>query len=51
MIPLLIVCDLAWLGVIMKDFYQGRLVHLASATISWPAALLFFKAESDSPTQ
>jgi uncharacterized membrane protein len=34
--------DLLWLGVIMKNFYFGRLGHLLSGSVVWPAAIAFY---------
>lgn len=41
-IPVMIMLDLAWIGVIMKDFYQkGLAVHMATQ-INWYAAAAFY---------
>lgn len=40
--PVLIVLDLLWLGIAMKDFYRAKIGHLMSSTISWAPALLFY---------
>lgn len=38
----IIVLDLLWLGVIMKDFYRAQIGHLMSGTVVWGAAILFY---------
>lgn len=38
----LIVLDLVWLGLVMKDFYFGRLGHLLSPTVHWLPAVVFY---------
>lgn len=43
-LPILVGLDLAWLGVVMKDFYQTRIGHLLSGSVDWHAALLFYLA-------
>jgi uncharacterized membrane protein len=40
-IPIFVVCDLLWLGVIARDFYQTRLQHLLGDVV-WPAAVVFY---------
>ena len=40
-IPIFIVFDLAWLGVVAKDFYQSRLQHLFGDVI-WTPAIIFY---------
>ena len=41
-LPFIVLLDLLWLGVIMKDFYRAQIGHLMSGTIVWPAAILFY---------
>jgi uncharacterized membrane protein len=41
-LPLLVVCDLLWLGVFMKSFYQSRLGHLMGDGVVWGAAVAFY---------
>lgn len=38
----LIIGDLLWLGVIMKNFYQSQLAHLVGNKVVWPAAIVFY---------
>jgi uncharacterized membrane protein len=40
-IPVFFIIDLAWLGVIAKDFYQGKLEHLLGP-VNWTAAIIFY---------
>lgn len=40
-IPIFIVLDLLWLGVVAKDFYQVRLGHLLG-DVNWAAAIVFY---------
>ncbi len=35
-------CDLLWLGVIARNFYQSRLGHLLGDVVVWPAAIVFY---------
>lgn len=37
-----VVLDLLWLGVIMKDFYRANLGHLMGDTVVWWAAGVFY---------
>jgi uncharacterized membrane protein len=41
-VPIFFVIDLAWLGVIAKDFYQKHLGYLMRPQINWAAAILFY---------
>lgn len=41
-IPIFIIFDLTWLGLVAKDFYQSRLGHLLSESVNWPAAIVFY---------
>ncbi len=41
-VPVFFVIDLAWLGVVARDFYRDNLAHLLSATVNWPAAIVFY---------
>ena len=38
----LVALDLAWLGIIMKDFYRSSIGHLFAPTIGWGAAVAFY---------
>ena len=40
-IPIFVLFDLLWLGVIAKDFYQSRLGELLGPVV-WPAAVVFY---------
>lgn len=40
-IPIFIVCDLLWLGVVAKSFYQNRLGHLLGDVV-WVPAIIFY---------
>jgi uncharacterized membrane protein len=35
-------CDLVWLGVVARGFYQRHLGYLMRPQPNWPAALLFY---------
>lgn len=37
-----VLLDLLWLGVLMKDFYKARLGHLMGDTVVWSAAVVFY---------
>lgn len=40
-VPIFMIIDLLWLGVIAKSFYRTRLDHLMG-DINWPAAIIFY---------
>ncbi len=40
-IPVFIVLDLVWLGVVAKSFYQSRLGYLLGE-VQWTAAIIFY---------
>ncbi len=40
--PLLFIIDLAWLGLVAKDFYRTRLGDLMRPDPRWGAAILFY---------
>lgn len=40
-VPVFIACDLLWLGIIAKDFYQSKLGYLLG-DVNWGAAILFY---------
>jgi uncharacterized membrane protein len=40
--PLLLAIDLAWLGLVAKDFYRTRLGDLMRPDPRWGAAILFY---------
>jgi uncharacterized membrane protein len=41
-VPVFFVIDLIWLGVVARGFYRDNLAHLLSATVNWPAAIVFY---------
>ena len=41
-LPVLVLLDLSWIGVVMKGFYRSHLGHLMSGSVSWPAAVVFY---------
>ena len=41
-IPIFFLIDLAWLGLLAKDFYQKHLGFLFGPKVNWTAALLFY---------
>jgi len=41
-VPVFFVIDLLWLGVVARGFYRDNLAHLLSATVNWPAAIVFY---------
>lgn len=40
-VPIFVVCDLTWLGLIARDFYQDKLGYLLGE-INWLAAAVFY---------
>ena len=40
-VPIFLIVDLLWLGVIAKQFYRSQLAHLMG-DINWPAAIIFY---------
>jgi uncharacterized membrane protein len=41
-VPIFLIIDLIWLGVVAKNIYQNNLAHLLSPAVNWPAAFLFY---------
>jgi uncharacterized membrane protein len=41
-LPVFLVIDLVWLGVVARSFYQTRLGHLMRPNVNWTAALVFY---------
>jgi len=41
-LPLLLVLDAIWLGVIAKSFYRKQIGFLMAESVQWPVALLFY---------
>lgn len=42
LVPLMVVTDLLWIGVVMKDFYRGNLGHLMATSVNWIPAVFFY---------
>lgn len=40
-IPIFFACDMLWLGVIAKSFYQEKLAHLLGP-VNWTAVVIFY---------
>ena len=40
-IPVFMIVDLLWLGVVARSFYQDKLGHLLGP-VNWPAAIVFY---------
>ena len=40
-IPVFMIVDLLWLGVVARSFYQDKLGHLLGS-VNWPAAIVFY---------
>lgn len=41
-VPLFFLIDLAWLGIIAKQFYRDQLGSLMRVSPNWPVAILFY---------
>jgi uncharacterized membrane protein len=41
-LPVFLVIDLLWLGVVARSFYQGQMGHLMRANVNWTAAIVFY---------
>lgn len=41
-LPVFLVVDLIWLGVVARSFYQGQMGHLMRAQVNWVAAIAFY---------
>ena len=41
-LPVFLVIDLLWLGVVARGFYQRHLGHLFRANVQWSAAIAFY---------
>lgn len=41
-VAVLVVLDLVWLGLIMRDFYQENIGHLFAENISWFFGIIFY---------
>ncbi len=42
MLAVIVLGDLLWLGVFMRNFYQTHLGHLMSGSVQWVAAVTFY---------
>jgi uncharacterized membrane protein len=41
-VPLFLIIDLIWLGVVAKGFYQKNLKYILSPNVNWTAAIIFY---------
>ena len=41
-LPLLLVIDILWIGVVANKFYREQLGVLFAPSVNWPAAILFY---------
>jgi uncharacterized membrane protein len=41
-LPVFLVVDLVWLGVVARGFYRTHLGAIVSPTVHWPAAVAFY---------
>jgi uncharacterized membrane protein len=41
-LPVFLVIDLVWLGVVARSFYQGQMGHLMRTNVNWAAAFAFY---------
>lgn len=41
-LPVFFAIDMAWLGLIAKDFYQNQIGFLMTPNINWLAAIIFY---------
>jgi uncharacterized membrane protein len=41
-LPIFLVIDMIWLGVVARSFYQGQMGHLMRAHVNWVAAIAFY---------
>lgn len=42
LLPLMVLVDLLWIGVVMSGFYRGQIGHLMSGSVQWPSAAAFY---------
>lgn len=42
LLPMMLLVDLVWLGVVMKDYYRAQIGHLMSGSVNWPPAVVFY---------
>jgi uncharacterized membrane protein len=41
-LPVFLVIDMIWLGVVARSFYQNQMGHLMRAQVNWVAAIAFY---------
>jgi uncharacterized membrane protein len=41
-LPVFLVIDMIWLGVVARSFYQEQMGHLMRAQVNWVAAIAFY---------
>lgn len=41
-LPVFLVIDLLWLGLVARSFYDQQLGHLMRANVNWAAAIVFY---------
>jgi len=41
-LPVFLVIDMIWLGVVARSFYQGQMGHLMRVQVNWVAAIAFY---------
>ena len=41
-LPVFLVIDMIWLGVVARSFYQSQMGHLMRAQVNWAAAIVFY---------
>jgi len=41
-LPVFLVIDMIWLGVVARSFYQSQMGHLMRAQVNWVAAIVFY---------
>jgi len=41
-LPVFLVMDMIWLGVVARSFYQSQMGHLMRSQVNWAAAIVFY---------
>jgi len=41
-LPVFFAIDMAWLGLVAKDFYRGQIGSLMKSDVNWTAAIIFY---------
>lgn len=41
-LPVFFAIDMAWLGLVAKDFYRAQIGHLMKSDVNWIAAIIFY---------